>query len=127
LVNLTLGYNFNQQINIPSSIKYLILEYDNKQYIVDNLPNGIEELEFVQIENLELSNLSSGIKKIIFNKSFDYNNDLNCLPKSVQYIKLPEFYNKKISNIPKNLKTLKCNKEYKFINDFIDKFQVIKY
>jgi hypothetical protein len=103
------------------------LSSDNNQYIVDNLPNGIEILEFDFIKNLELSNLPSEIKKIMFNYDCDYNKELNCLPKSIEYIRLNKFYNKKISNIPTNLKTLECSKDYIFINDFIGKYKVIQY
>jgi hypothetical protein len=103
------------------------LSNDNKQYLVDNLPNGIEELELSDIKNLELNNLPSGIKKIVFNNCHYFNKELNCLPKSIEYLKLNECYNKKISNIPTNLKTLECSKNYKFIGDFIGKCQVIQY
>jgi hypothetical protein len=127
LTHLIIGVNFNQQINIPIGIKYLKLTNDNKQYIVDNLPNGIEELVLFHIKNLELSNLPSGIKKIVFNENSDFNKNLNCLPKSIEYLKLNKNYNKKISNIPANLKTLECSKNYKFISDFINKCQVIQY
>jgi hypothetical protein len=127
LTHLTLSVYFNQQIDIPTSIKYLVLHGDNKQYIVDNLPNGIEELIFDYIKNLELSNLPSQIKKIVFNDYYKYNKKLNCLPISIEYIRLNIYYKKKISNIPLNLKTLECYKNYKFINDFNDKYDVIKY
>jgi hypothetical protein len=111
------------------SIKYLKLSSDNNQYIVDNLPNGIEILEFDYIINLKLDNLPSKIKKIVFNNKYDYkyNEELNCLPKSIEYIKFNCNYDKKISNIPANLKTLECSKNYKFINDFIGKYEVIQY
>jgi hypothetical protein len=134
---LTFGKNFNQQINIPSSIKYLKLQSDN-QYILDNLPNGIEELELtnvvnLELTNLELTNLPSGIKKIllyddnIFSRHRKYNKELNCLPKSIEYIRLNYFYDKKISNIPANLKILECSKNYNFIDDFVGKYEIIKY
>jgi hypothetical protein len=89
------------------------------------LPNGIKELEFDHIKNLELSNLPSGIKKITFDNYCEYNKELNCLPKSIQYVQLNKYYDKKILNIPTNLKTLKCSNDYKFINDFIHKYQVM--
>jgi hypothetical protein len=99
------------------------LSNDN-QYVVDNLPNGIEELEFKNIKNLKLSNLPIGIKKIIFDNICHYNEELNCLPKSIEYIKLNKYYDKKISNIPANLKILECSKDYKFIVDFIGKCDI---
>jgi hypothetical protein len=110
---------------LPSSITHLKLQ--NNQYLVDNLPNGIEELEFSYVKNLELDNLPTGIKKIVFNNNCYYNRKFNCLPKSIEYIKLNVQYDKKISNIPANLKTLECSKDYKFINDFIDEYEVIQY
>jgi hypothetical protein len=123
LTHLTFGWKFNQQVNLPFNLKYL--NCDN-QYIVDNLPNGIETLEFNFIKNLKLNNLPTGIKKILFYDCY-LNNELNCLPKSIQYIKLNKLYNKKISNIPIELKTIECDKGYKFINDFIGKYNVIEY
>jgi hypothetical protein len=127
LTYLTFGHFFNQILDLPTSIKYLKLSSDYHQNIVDNLPNGLEELELHNIENLELSNLPSGIKKIVFYKYCKYNKELNCLPKSIEYIILNIDYDKKISNIPANFKTLECSKDYKFINDFIDKYEVIQY
>jgi hypothetical protein len=125
IINLTFGFCFNQKINIPTSIKYLKLYGNNKQYIVDNLPNGIEELEF-NIKNLELSNLPTGIKKILVEYGGSYNGELNCLPKSIEHIRLNKYYENKISNIPDNLKILECSLDYKFISDFIDKYQIIE-
>jgi hypothetical protein len=103
------------------------LSNDNHQYIIDNLPNGIEILELSIVKNLELSNLPSGIKKIVFDNYSVYNGELNCLPKSIEYIKLNIFYDKKIFIIPANFKILECSKDYKFIGDFIGKYKVIQY
>jgi hypothetical protein len=127
LTHLIFGYNFNQQINIPTSVKYLKLSCDNCQYIVDNLPNAIDTLEFNCVENLELNNLPNDIKKIKFSHCCYYKKELNCLPKSIEYIILNESYDKKISNIPTNLKTLECSKDYKFINDFMNKYNIQQY
>jgi hypothetical protein len=95
--------------------------------MIDNLHDGIQELEFIEVNNLELSNLPNGIKKITFNEYCQFNKELNCLPKSIEFIKLNKSYDKKISNIPTNLKILECSKNYKFINDFISKYEVIEY
>jgi hypothetical protein len=107
------------------------LKGDNKQYLVDNLPNGIEIIILKYIKNLELNNLPSEIKKIVFNNNnifdYGYNKELNCLPKSIEHLKLNKRFDKKISNIPTNLKILECSADYKFINDFIGKYQVIQY
>jgi hypothetical protein len=87
----------------------------------------LKTIVLFHIKNLELSNLPSGIKKIVFNENSGFNKNLNCLPKSIEYLKLNKNYNKKISNIPANLKTFECSKNYKFISDFINKCQVIQY
>ena len=108
-------------INIPFNIKYLKLNCNN-QNIIDSLHNNIEELELDSEFNLELNNLPTSIKKIIF---YHYNRELNNLPNSIEYIELPYNYDKKILNIPAKLKVIKCSKDYKYINDFIN-YQVIK-
>jgi hypothetical protein len=101
LTHLTLGHNFNQLINLPTNIKHLNF-YNDNQYLMDNLPNGIKE--------------------ITFSTFCSYNEELNCLPKSVEYIKLNYNYNKKIVNIPNELTKIVCYKEYKFIDDFTNKY-----
>ena len=72
------------------------------------------------IFDLELNNLPSSIKKIIFNKYTGYNKSLNNLPNSVKILILPLNYNLKISNIPLKLKTMTCSKNYKYMNDFVN-------
>ena len=96
----------------------------NNQNIIDYLHNNIEELELGYRFNLELNNLPTSIKKIIFLNS-NYNAELNNLPNSIEYIQLPFRYDKKILNIPTKLKVIKCSEDYKYINDFII-YQVIK-
>jgi hypothetical protein len=82
------------------------------------LPDSIEELEFGYYFNLELNDLPSSIKKIIFNKQSDYNKPLNNLPKAVELLELPHKYNLPIINIPQEFKKIICSKDYEFINDF---------
>ena len=107
-----MGSNFNQNLNIPFNIKYLKLNCNN-QNIIDYLHNNIEELELDLDFNLELNNLPTSIKKILFLNS-DYNWELNNLPNSIEYIELPYYYKKKILNIPTKLKVIKCSKKYKY-------------
>ena len=119
LTYLTFGWHFNQKVDLPFSVKYLKLNCNN-QYLIDNLSNNIEELELDYNFNLELNNLPSSIKKILFYKNSEYNKELNCLPNFVETIKLPINYNKKISKIPSGLKKLICHISYKYINDYND-------
>ena len=79
------------------------------------MPNSIEELELDKRFDLELNNLPNSIKKLVFNKSSNFNKELNCLPNSVEYIELPEEYDKKILNIPISLKKISCWKNYNWI------------
>ena len=44
----------------------------------------LEVLKLDELFDLELNNLPTLIKKIIFNKMSDYNKELNCLPKFVE-------------------------------------------
>jgi len=95
---LTLGYNFNQDLNIPPNIKKLNLNYNNIN-LIDNLPNGIEELEFGCSFNLPLTNLLNSIKIISFNVNSKYDKELNNLPNFLEKLYLPIGYNKEIKNI----------------------------
>jgi hypothetical protein len=82
------------------------------------LPNNIEELELGRMFNLELNDLPSSIKKIVFDKHCDYNIPLNNLPKGLELLALPYNYEIPITNIPQGLKKIICSKYYKFIDDF---------
>lgn len=122
LTHLIFGNEFNQPIDLPSQIIYLSLS-SNNEYIINNLPNGIEKLHlFDKAFDLELNNLPTSIKTIIFtNVNFRiYDKKLNCLPDSVEYIKLPLEYKHRISNIPKKLKNVSCSYGYEYIDDFRD-------
>jgi hypothetical protein len=94
-------------------IKYLKINSNNK-YLIDYLPDSIEELVLDCDFDLELNNLPQSIKKISFN-SYNYNKELNCLPSNIEYIELPLFYSKVIVKYPNKLKTIKCFNEYKYI------------
>jgi hypothetical protein len=117
LKTLSLDYNFSHPINIPSNIKYLILNCNN-QSIVQNLPNSIEKLWFKSKFNLPLDDLPNGIISIGFCESSVFARELNCLPNSLEIIELPMKYDKKILNIPKNLKKIICSSDCKFANNF---------
>jgi hypothetical protein len=119
LVHIKFGYKFNEKLDIPYNIKSIYLDCNN-QYIINNLPNSIEELEFGYYFNLELNDLPSSIKKIVFNKYNNYNKPLNNLPKNVELLKLSPEYNLQITNIPNKLKKIICSKNYEFIDDFFN-------
>ena len=99
LTHLSIDYLFDKKFDLTPSIKSIYLNSNNK-YIIENLPNSIEELEFGYDFDLELDNLPSSIKKIIFNKHCCYTKSLNNLPNSISLLILPEKYNLKIANIP---------------------------
>lgn len=126
LENLICYFNFVDKINLPESLKSLTLYHEN-QYLIDNLPNSIEEIIFGWWwKKLELDNLPNSIKIIDLEK-IDQNVmlNLNNLPNSVEIIKLPTYYNNEILKIPSNLKIIHCNKKYKFVKKL--KKQKIKY
>jgi hypothetical protein len=114
---LSLGHYFNQEVKLPFGLKYLKLDVNN-QFVLDNLVDSIEELEFDYYFDLELNNLPNSINKIIFNNYSIYKKDLNSLADSIEYIKLPSNYKKKLFCIPKSLKVISCHKKYKYIDDF---------
>ena len=117
LTHLTFGYCFNKIFDLLSSTKYLKLDCNN-QYIINNLPNSLEELELNYSFNLELNNLPTSIHKIIFHKNSVFDKELNCLPNFVKFLQLPKSYNKKILNLPKELKEIVCLEDYKYVSDF---------
>jgi hypothetical protein len=82
------------------------------------LPDSIEELELDYSFNLELNDLPSSIKKIIFNKHSYYDKPLNNLPKRIELLELPSEYDIPITNIPREFKKIICSKNYKFIDDY---------
>jgi hypothetical protein len=47
-LNLTIGSNFNQKVDLPFGIKYLCLDYNNKK-IIDYLSHGLKELVLGEI------------------------------------------------------------------------------
>ena len=117
LTHLIFGSNFNQKVDLSFNIKYLKLNCNNL-YLIDYLPNSIEELELDYHFDLELNNLPSSIKKISFHINSKYNKELNCLPNFIELLQLPQYYDKKIFKIPQELKKLICYKKYIYINDY---------
>ena len=97
LKKLSLGNIFNQKLEIPFNIQILNLNCNN-QYIIDNLPNSIEEIELGIYFNLELCNLPSSIRIIKINNE-SYSQELNNLPKNIEKLILPKKYVKEISNL----------------------------
>ena len=106
LTDLTLGSDFNENLDIPSNIKILSLACKN-QYIIDSLPNSIEQLNLYHTFDSQLDNLPNTIKKISFNRLttyriYPYDKPLNNLPKSLEQLELPYGYRHKIMNKPIN-------------------------
>lgn len=122
LTRLTIGFDFVYPIDLPFEIKYLSLNCNNK-YLIDNLPDGIEILELRRNFNLEIQNLPSTIKSIIFNKDSEYDMELNCLPTTINLIQLPRKYTKLITNIPTHLKKIICFYKYQYIH-LVDKAKI---
>ena len=112
-----MNLKFNKSnIYLPLGIKYLKLNCNNP-HVMAQLSSNIEELVLGRQFNLELNDLPTSIKKIIFIEQSNYNKELNCLPKFVEQIQLPENYNKEIKNLPNKLKTIICAGNYKYINN----------
>jgi len=103
LTHLTLGYYFDQKDDLPFNVTSISLNCDNAYY-TNYLTDSIEEIEFGHKFNLELNNLPSSIKKIVFNKGSNYDKELNCLPNGLEILQLPFKYNLSIQNIPLGLK-----------------------
>ncbi len=74
----------------------------NNKYIIDNIPNNIEELYLNVSFNLKLDNLPSSIKIIKFNANSKYNKKLNNLPKLLEYLHIPKSLEDNIENLNPN-------------------------
>jgi hypothetical protein len=111
LQQLTIGWSFSQPLNIPPNIKILKLDCNNI-HITNNLSNGLEELVLLYNFNLELNDLPSSIKIILFDSYSFYYKELNNLPKSLEKLYLPEKYDREIKNINPNCQIIhhKSNK-----------------
>ena len=117
LTHLCLGLWFEQKVDLPFNIRFLGLDCNNS-YLIEQLPDTIEEINIGLYFNLKLMNLSSSIKKITFEHWSNYDEELNCLPSGLIVLKLPGTYDLQIKNIPIGLTKLICSKKYKYINDF---------
>jgi len=103
---ITFGYEFNQKFDIPSNIKIIKLNCNNK-YIIDNLPNNIEELYLDWKFNLELDNLPNSIKIIKFYPYCSFNKQLNNLPKSLEQIHVSKSLQNNIENLNLNCSVIR--------------------
>ena len=89
------------KICIETNNKFEI-KYCNNIYLIENMPNSIEELYLGGCFDLELNNLPNSIKIISFHYNSEYNKELNNLPKSLEKLYLPKKYNKEIKKINPN-------------------------
>jgi len=123
LTHIDFGHGFVQRCEfglcLPPNVSSISLNSNNVD-IVNYLSDNIEEIELGKYFNLELDNLPSSIKKIIFDEYSKYNKELNCLPSGLSILKLTFNYDKQIQNRPKSLTKLICSANYIFINDFAD-------
>jgi len=120
------GKKFSQRIELVEGIKKLTLDCNNIS-LIENLPNGIEELVLNYFFELELRDLPNSIKIIKF-YSDCYDKDLNNLPLSLECLMLPFDYDLEISRHYPNLKTIICGHNYKFnINTNISDLEIIRY
>lgn len=120
LKKLTLGEEFAQNVNLPSNLIYLGLKCNNS-CILNNLPNGIEDLELCV--DIPLDNLPTGIKKIkLFNNNYPF--ELNNLPNTIELLKIPNNYKLKIKHYP-NLKIFISNILYPYIHNYKNNDDII--
>ena len=113
MIELTIGYEFNQEINIPLNIEKLKLDCNNIN-LIKNLLNSIVKLEFCYCFDLELNNLQNSIKILLFDKDSCYCKELNNLPYFLEKIFSPIEYDKGIKNI---------NSQYIVITRKIEKYR----
>lgn len=116
LLFLSLGGSFNQQIEIPN-IKRLKINCNNL-FVIDNLPNSLEQIYFDSKFKLEINNLPNSLKKINFLEYSTFKKPIDNLPDSVEILNLPFNYAEKINKLPKNLTMIYYNKTI-----YIDNFE----
>lgn len=145
LINLSFGDSFNQSVNLPKNLLFLCLGGSfnqqieipnikkikincNNSFVIDNLPNSLEQIYFDSKFNLEINNLPNSLKKINFTEYSPFKKPLDNLPDSVEILNLPFNYAKKINKLPKNLTMIYYNKTI-YIDNFeplIERMQKLK-
>ena len=77
---LTLGYQFNLELNnLPSSIKKIIIYNNDYNKELNNLPSSIEYISLPLNYEKKILNIPKNLKEIKCNKKYEFINDFsNC-------------------------------------------------
>ena len=125
LIHLTTGYYFNHElINLPLSLKSLVLGYNYNQSLdgLSNLSN-LSSLTTGDFFNESLDNLSGLPFLTNLSLGHDFNKSLDNLPVALTHLSLGYGFNQKIDNLPASLIYLSMN-ECGLFNQEIDQLPV---
>ena len=99
----TLEFNYlfkNIPCEIPPNIKKVF--FYEFTYLLEELPNTINEIEIYKGFNHPVDKLHFGLKSINF--GWNFNHEINNLPSSLEKIVLGANFNHQINNLPSNIK-----------------------
>ena len=124
LIHLTFGYCFNQQVNLPPNLTHLTFGWKFNQQV--NLPFSVQFLE-LDCNNINIIDyLSDNVEELVLG----YNNilELNDLPSSIKKLVIKnEDYNQELNCLPNNLEYLKLPSAYdKEIKNYPKQLKKIK-
>lgn len=139
LINLTMGWCFNQKINNSqntfSRAKNKFINKKNKSWLIKScyLPNSLKSLNFfkdLSVFNQEIDILPSNLENLVLSSYF--NLSVNNLPNNLKYLSLGSNFNlSKINNLPLKLKYLdiyRCKNIYEYkqqLDEIIPKSAII--
>jgi hypothetical protein len=98
--------------NIPKNIKALDIK---NAHISTSIPNHISTLYFTHFRtyaNIDMQNLPTELKKLLFDGRCNFNGNLDLLPPKLETLKLCACYTQKLDNLPTELKELSIYSYY---------------
>lgn len=111
LKELFLNKYYKDLTDFPKSLRLLSID-QNKNHIIDNLPNTLNEICLPEDYDRPLPKLPNGLKKLeIFGI---FNQPLGKLPSGLKELNLSEKFNYPLDNLPKNLKIFSIESKGQF-------------
>lgn len=104
LCELVLGYEFNHPLDyLPENLKILSIYSRKFNYMIDNLPNSLFELNLCEY-NKPIDNLPFNLK--ILNVGTKFNQSVNYLPPNLITIIFGMYFNQTLDNLPNSVRRI---------------------
>lgn len=94
---------------IPKSVRVLKVPGDD-QHLLDNLPEGLEELDGTELYDTNLMNLPKRLKRL---RLMSYNPELIKFPESLEQLTVQSFRDRPATNLPQGLRVLEISDYHK--------------